>query len=274
VQAIGNTVVTCDEAIDPKCTTARALGSGVGLDHNDYAMKYVNSAGGTFDSSSAQLTLQGTVAHAFLVWGGDSDQTPLPPTPAARNQVSFTTPAGTTKVTADRLADNGTGKYSAYADVTKLVSADGTYSVADLQTGLGQASFGGWSLVVVVHNPALPQRLLVAVAPLVSVTGQSVAAVTVPTLAPLSAATGHLVAVGFEGDYSLTGDRIDLSGFVVENPYKGAIGGTRSPNDPNNFGTDVLDVAATGMNGAQLVLKPSTTNDRVIFAMAAISLDL
>ena len=85
VQAIGNTVLTC--AGSNSCPLADQFGAQTN-DHNNYEMAYVNTAGGQFNSSSADLALAGTVSRAFLVWGGDTtDGDASAPNPAARGAV-------------------------------------------------------------------------------------------------------------------------------------------------------------------------------------------
>lgn len=274
VLAIGNSVTTCDDA-SPGCASARdGSGTGTVLDHNSHLMQYVNTAGGTFDSSSARLVLTGTVSRAFLVWAGDVAQnSSVAPNAAARNTVSFTTPSGTSTVTADRIVDNSGSTYFAAAEVTSLMGGSGTYSVADIQTALDVATFGGWSLVIIEHDASMPERFLLAADPLVVMSGTPYT-LNVDLLTPMSNATGTLVAVGFEGDRSLPGDNVGLSGYSVTNPFHGEVPGTRNPSYDNCLGTDVFVDAVTGMNGSQLAFSAATSGDRVMLGIVAIALDL
>ncbi|MGB8859352.1 MAG: hypothetical protein WCC60_08850, partial [Ilumatobacteraceae bacterium] len=273
VVAIGNSVTTCSDG-NAACADAR-IGVGGAVNHNDFAMQYVNTAGGSFDSSSAQLAITGSVSRAFLTWGGDTDQGGTAPDPLAAGSVSFTTPTGTTTVTAAEVQSYSDGRYMAYAEVTSLVAGSGTYSVADIQTALGTASFGGWSLVVVTHDASLPERFLMVASPL-DVVGGARSSFSVSLLQPMSNASAALFAVGFEGDrsLSLSGDSVSLSGFSVPNAFRGAIPGTRDPSYENTLGTDLLVASATGLNGPQLAFSSATTNDRVMLSMVAIALDL
>jgi hypothetical protein len=275
---VGNSVVTCTDA-DPACGDARA-GIGTTLDHNSFAMQYVNTAGGTFDSSSAVLTLTGPVSRAVLVWAGDVDQGGSAPDAAAADTVSFSTPSGTTVVTADVLrgldaqVPSNPGMYVAYADVTALVTGPGAYSVADIQTALGQRSFGGWSLTVIEHDPALPERLLLITAPMAPISSATGPAFGLDLWHPMSNAAATLTAVGFEGDRTLTGDSVALSGCTVHNAFRGSVAGPRSPGDDNVFGTDVLVAPCAGLSGAQLSFGSATTDDRAVLALVAVALDL
>lgn len=283
LRAIGNTVVTCDD-LSPNCVDARAgTATGTAQDHNDHAMQFVKTAGGVINSSSAQLSVTGSVWRAYLAWSGDLDQGGLAPNPADFDKVSFTTPGGTTVVTADRTQNfdaavpGNLGMYAAYADVTDLVTGSGTYSVADVQTALGTASFGGWSLIVIDHDPSLPERFMMVTAPLKVVSGTSSATslsfgVDLPQ--PMSNASGQMVVAGFEGDRSLELDQVSLSGFVVSNPFQGVIDGARDVAFQNSLGTDVFVATTTGMNGGRLAFNSRSNNDRIILPLVGIALDL
>ena len=273
VVAIGNSVTSCTDT-DPDCPDARN-GLGSRLNHNDFAMQHVNTAAGAFNSSSAVLSLSGTVSRAFLVWGGDVVQG-LPPAlnAPARGTVTFGTPAGVTTVTADALQDNSGDTYFAYAEVTSLVTGSGTYSVADIQTALGTSGFGGWSLVVIEHNSSLPERFLMVTAPLDVVTTGTSSTFSVGLFSPMVDTNAALVVAGFEGERTLIGDNVSLSGFVVNNVFSGRAPGTRNPAFDNLLGTDVMVAAATGLNGPTLQFDATTTNDRIMVALVAVALDL
>ena len=271
VVAIGNSVTTCADT-DPACALART-GAGDMLNHLDFAMQHVNTAGGVFNSSTAALSMSGTVSRAFLTWSGDVAQgTPAAPNPAARNTVTFTTPAGVSTVVADQLKDNSGGTYFAIAEVTSLVTGSGTYAVADIQTALGQQSFGGWSLVVITHDASLPERFLMVTAPQQVVTSTASSSFTVNLLQPASTAT--LVAVAFEGDRLFASDKLSLSGFSLSNAFRGSVPAPRSPAYDNTLGTDVLVASVTGMSGVQLSFNAVTSDDQVMLAAVAVAVDV
>ncbi len=273
VLAIGNSVTTCSDLYGA-CADARD-GVGPSLDYHDFAMQYINTAGGVFNSSTATLSLSGTVSRAFLLWGGDVDQgLPAAPNQAARNTVSFGTPTGTTTVTATRLKDNAGASYFAYAEVTALVSASGVYSVADIQTSLGRAGFGGWSLVIIEHNPSLPERLLLVSMPLDVVVGSQTSSFAFDLLDPMVNATGSLFVAGFEGQRPLIGDEVSFSGVSVVNAFSCAVPATRNPAFDNTLGTDVMVIGASGMNGRRLSFTASTSDDRIMVGMVGVALDL
>ena len=267
VQAIGNSVMTCTGSTD--CALAQQFGAQ-NNDHHAYDMAYVNTAGGQFNSSSAQLALAGTVSQAFLVWGGvTAEGQSLAPSPSARGTVTFITPSGPTVVAADELGDGAGGVYTAVADVTHLVSSSGTYAVADVQTVEGEGTFGGWSLVVVVHHEALPERWLLVTAPLHSLSPERSyhTTVTLPGDVPMGA---HVVAIGFEGDPGLAGDRLDVGTLTIENPFRSEVPGVRTPGAPNTFGLDIVTTPMGTAAGPDLTVTASTGNDRVQLAFVAI----
>ena len=175
---------------------------------------------------------------------------------------------------ADDMLVETDGRYTAYAEVTSLVSGSGTYSVADIQTALGTASFGGWSLVVLEHDASLPERFLLVAAPIKAITTTDSVSFSVDLLHTMSNASATLVAVGFEAERTLTGDSATLGSFTVPNAFRGVMPGTRDPAYDNTLGTDLLVAQATGLNGSQLAFNAATTNDRVIVALVAIALDL
>lgn len=274
VVAIGNTVTTCNERASSECEVARD-GLGDDLDHNDYSMQYVNTAGGTFNSSSAALSLSGSVSRAFLVWGGDVQQSGSAPNSAARNTVTFITPSGSSTVTAAQLKDNPGSTYFAVAEVTSLVTGAGTYAVADVQTALGAASFGGWSLVVVEHDASLPERFMVVTAPLTVVSSTSADySFAVDLHTPMVDATAGVVVAGFEGERSLDGETVTVSGATFTNPFSGRVPGVRNPSYENTLGTDLLVTTATGLDGSQLTFTLSSPDDRVMLGVVALSLVL
>ena len=127
------------------CRCPRGTAIGNALDHNSHAMQYVNTA------AALQLVVRSVVvvgtARRAAARSGDLNQSGLAPEPADFDKVTFTTPAGTTTVTAtdwatfDGSVPSNPGLYAAHADVTTLATASGTYSVADIQTSIGAASF-------------------------------------------------------------------------------------------------------------------------------------
>ena len=153
-----NTVVTCLPQ-DGHCSE----------NNNTSDLGYVDegSIPGAIDSSLADLALPAgaTVLNATLQWGGNpagaSDDSP-----AALGAVTFVVPGGApTVIHASEAPLQTPGEaYAASADVTDLLrqlpSPNGTYQVADVQTGTGPRQFGGWSLLVAYRLPDAPLQAL------------------------------------------------------------------------------------------------------------------
>jgi VCBS repeat-containing protein len=160
--AIGNTSVACSTPTS-SCNSAKA--GAATSSNNDFTGVYVDVDGdaSTANSSQATLTLPtgASVLWAGLYWMGSAASTN-----SSRGSVKFATPsapyttiAGT--VTTGVVATLGGQPYSAVADVTSLVQASGTYTVADVTTTVGGLNArGGWSLVVVIRDPSQPLRNL------------------------------------------------------------------------------------------------------------------
>ncbi len=250
VAAIGNTVLDC--------TVVPCLPVDVDTDP------------GTINSSTADLNLTGTIAKALLVWSGDSDS-------PDRDKVKFITPGGSVDVVADSTQTGYSGGYAnayvAYKDVTTQVAAIGTYGLANLQTS--PSSYGGWSLIVVTHDAAQPERSLMIAVPLTYVTDgvPFEAALAGPSTPPVA----HVIVSAFEGDAQLLGDTLKLNGIdlVGVDPFHGAISGVpRNPELAFNRHVDLLDATAGNLGSGPATLDFATTNDPVMIAAMGIALDL
>jgi uncharacterized repeat protein (TIGR01451 family) len=274
---IGNTNMTCQASAT--CTNSQ---NGANNNLNDtYFMVYVNSDSDstTFNSSNATLSLPSgaQVQFARLYWGGNAVAGvggTAPPNVALSNTVRFATPASAyVTVTGSLLGvNNNTGQsviYAAYADVTSLVQAAGAgaYAIANIQAGTGVRNdvgesgglFAGWSLVVVYADPANALHSITIwdgfgrVEP--NTQGEAtIGGFVTPPSGPLSAAVG---VVAWEGDFGLTGDRLQVSGLDVSGPlnpatnfFNGSVSAygvqvPRSPSYLNQLGVDVDTVDAS-----------------------------
>jgi hypothetical protein len=166
IALVGNTLETCPSVGDATCAAARtATASGANNDDNNHNMVFVDadSDAGTFDSSSATVSIPATatVRFAGLYWGADltaGTNGVAAVNAAVRNTVSFKAPGASTytSLTADNVDDilpsagNTSQYYQGFKDVTSLVQAagNGSYSVANVQAGTGQNRYAGWSLVI------------------------------------------------------------------------------------------------------------------------------
>ncbi|MEP7043596.1 MAG: hypothetical protein ABI843_11070 [Dokdonella sp.] len=297
VQIIGNTLFSCTQGTNTPPATCLASvpvsGTGVtdvaNLNDNAYTMKPVNTAGGTTSSSSADLSLPtgAQILWAGLYWGADTSAGTggvAAATPAARNQIKFALPGGAYQsLTATQLdaVTSATNRYSAFIPVTAFVQAGGagTYRVADIQAGTGADRYAGWSLVIVVRDPAQPLRNLTVFDGLQTI---STSATTVNVSVsgfrtPLTGAfTARVGAVAYEGDLGSTGDQFKINGINLSNAVNpttnvfnstisrlGANITAKNPNFVNQMGfdADVFDasgILANGATGATLTFTTSS----------------
>jgi uncharacterized repeat protein (TIGR01451 family) len=263
IRIIGNAALTCNPAGPTGGGTCAAARNGTAAvladnNNNNHTMMYidVDSDSATFSSSSANLSLEGgsSVLWAGLYWGGD--QTTVT---SARGQCLFQTPGsfGYTSINANMVDQDGTNptRYQGYADVTDLVRAggSGTYTVANVTSRSGSTNtFGGWSLVVVYGNNALPLRNLTvfdgyqAIPPAQTLTISGF-------LTPLSGQiTTRVGVMAYEGDLGLLDDILQLNGTTITDAVhpannffnssiteQGVSVSARNPNYINNLGFDL-----------------------------------
>lgn len=299
-----NTIVQCPiDTVDPLlnsgCSGARAGTNARNNNTLDMTWLDVDADSSTFDSSSAQLLLPGTgnVLFAGLYWTGLQKKaavitgangyrsTPLaPPDATAIGTVKLAVPgaAGYTTVTAAQV-DTGaiaeSSGYTAFADVTSLVKAAGagTYTVANIQTGTGGNSFGGWSLVIAYSDPAEPLRNLTVFDGLAVVS--SSAFVDIPLSGFKTPTTGTVKTtigvVAAEGDWGATGDYLTLNDQLLTDAVhpanntenstianRGVHVTTKTPNWVNQLGYDSSLFQADGFlpNGATTAMFRAKTN--------------
>jgi uncharacterized repeat protein (TIGR01451 family) len=320
IAVIANTLETCP-AVASTCAAARAAvpiaSGGNNFSNNNFNMTYVNTDPGTvggvatFNSSSSQLSLPAgaTVLFAGLYWGADTSKgnsvgagpVPAPaPNAAANNQVGFKVPgaAGYSPVTASAPLDTSNGattRYSAFANVTSMVTAagSGTYSVANVQAGIGGDRYAGWAMFVVYHDSSDPPRNLTVDDGFQTVSSNS-PPITIPIGGFQTPPSGvPTVTVGFlayEGDTGITGDTASLDGFTANsaarpatNFFDGAISNfgvnvtTRNPDDVNNFAIDAAELSGTGAipNGAtSATVQLTTSGDTYFPAVVTFATDL
>jgi hypothetical protein len=247
VAIAANTVVAC--VPDPGATCATN-------NNNEQDLGRVSVGPGAVDSSSADLRLPAGAAVRFaaLEWGGDPTGAP---DPAHIGTVQFTTPGGhPVTVEATSLRTAGQAAYAAHADVTAIVrglaDANGTYTVADVQTGEGAGAFGGWSLIVVYRQADLPRRAIAvfddpAATPraLTRVGGETDVVFSLPGVpAPAQPTDVQVGVVAYEGDLGVTGDTVTVNGLTAGEPtnfFASAItvgDSPREPSFPNQYGFD------------------------------------
>jgi hypothetical protein len=157
-----------------------------------------------------------------------------------------------TRVAADEVAVAdlpGRPAYQAFADVTGLVRehGPGPWWVADIPAATGAGAYAGWSLVVVVEDPAAGYHQAMVLDTAAAVFDDP-GGVRLPLAGLLPAAVPATVdTVAWEGDADLTGDRVLLNGAPLTpgagerdpaNAFAGSARGAQG--DPMAFGTDVV----------------------------------
>ncbi|CAB4695702.1 unannotated protein [freshwater metagenome] len=264
IEIVGNTLMTCNTAT-PGCAGARTAPvsstANSAVNNNAYAMQYVDvdSDSSTFNSSQSTLALPAgaTVLFAGLYWGGEvtaGSGGSAAPTTSARNTVKLKAPGASsyTTITAS-VVDDGDIIYQGFADVTSRVAAagNGTYTVANVQTGTGADRLGGWSLVIAYRDTSQPARNLSVFDGLKSINGSSSGSISVSGFKtpPAGQVNTTLGFVTYEGDLGLVGDGASLNGVALADAQhpsgnffdsRSSRGGNlrtgNNPSYPNNMG--------------------------------------
>ena len=298
VISLGNTLLTCDEA-EAGCSQARSrVGSGGRLDNGAYNMVPVDVDGdlSTANSSSARLDLPAgsRVLSAQLYVAGDL-LGPVPsPNPAANGRVVIRSPRGlSTPVNAERVDVVGSSRYQDVVDVTDIVRRGGAgrWTVGGAQLATGSGAFGGWSLIVVVADPAAPLRSMVVLDGLTSVNDTDLPPFVVGgfTVPPSGHRAATLHTVAFEGDAGIGQDQLSLAGRPVTdaaNPLGNTFNSSASnlgsaaagvfPAAGNLFGVDVdrFDVSDRLVPGSTTAtIGLTTTQDVFLLGAAAFTVD-
>jgi hypothetical protein len=267
----GNSVVTCDEALDEHrvpeaapCADARR-GVGEGILNNNYQMKYVNTdpaatgPHGVPIRSASEAALRfppgaKRIAYARLYWGAMRGMdTPDGPEILGLDQIrtlNLRVPGEGfyRTVTADSDIGYMRGEveygYQATADVTPLVRAAGagSYTVANLSAMAMPYAWGAWTLVVAYESDREPLRRLQlwdgyrtvdADAPPVAL---SLGGLGVPKQGPVRARLGYIT---YDGDRTLGGDHAEVQSTTGA---RTPLSGTTDPPE------DVMNSTAGGMS--------------------------
>ena len=199
-------------------------------DNNDFNMVYEDwdADPSTWMSTSDSLTLGpcAQVSFAGLYWA--SRITGNTPNYAFRNQIQIrSTGQDYIDLTADELFDFDAGYFNAYfcfADVTEWVQGNqvnARYTIADIVSVQDDASWGGWTLVV-VYEDALQSMRNLTVFDGFAFINSSNNQVDVPIegfVTPLNGPVSfELGAVAYDGDRNSSGDQMAFNGagsFVI-----------------------------------------------------------
>lgn len=268
-------------------------------------MRYVDIDGdqNTLNSSSATLTLEGEeecseIIYAGLYWSGRSHNGSSSPNTFTvsgkeldKRKVKLKKAGGTyQEITAgqDDIYYPTTSDgfmYSAYADVTDYVRANGAgeYFVADMAlregNGGGTGYYGGWGLVVVYKNPAMKWRDITVFDGHGYVTGSATVSHQLSVSGFRAAQNGDVaVTLGMmagEGDVGIPGDYFQIrnaadsnwiylnhGGNATTNFFNSSIytgGNSRNPNLQNNTGLDI-SIFDLDNNGNQIIANNQTSS--------------
>ncbi|MFI7130271.1 sigma-70 family RNA polymerase sigma factor [Nonomuraea sp. NPDC050153] len=275
VRAIGNSLLTCPEA-GSGCAEARRRQHGR-RDNDLWPMTVLDQddSSGTAASSGAALSLPkgSRVVWAGLYWSASATTAgPIKVRPPGQRRYTLVKPDDVA------LRELPSGPvYQAYADVSELVAAspgNGTWWAADMPMEEGVSRHAGWSLVLVVTDPAEPysQAMVLDAA---TVVGGPAGRVHIPLggLRP-SASPARVELVTWEGDADLKGDKVSLGS------------GALAPEGGDRDASNVFDESSTGAAemtfgvdvdtiGAELGVDPGLTivtdKDVVLFGVAALS---
>ncbi|HKA04939.1 MAG TPA: hypothetical protein VKD67_11430 [Acidimicrobiales bacterium] len=290
VAMAANTVIACEPAPGDPCDPNN---------NNEKKLGRISVGPGDFDSSSADLHLPAgaTVRYALLQWGGNPAAAP---DPKKVGTVALTTPNGrSVTVNAAMVRRAGDRAYTARADVTSIVrglaDANGTYTVADVQTGDGPGQFGGWALIVAYHQPDVPRRAIAvfddpSAAPGVLTPvneGADVVYSLAGIAAPATAADVQLGVVGYEGDRSIASETVTVGTVKAGDPEDNnffsssiAVGGaTRFPSNDNQYGFDahlltVPKAFAPGDTGPKVTVHVGSGKDLIYLGAVSVVVSL
>ncbi|MEQ4721993.1 sigma-70 family RNA polymerase sigma factor [Nonomuraea sp. B19D2] len=275
VRAIGNSLLSCPEDREG-CLEARRRQRGQ-RDNDLWSMTVLDRDNdpGTHASSGAELTLPkgGKVVWAGLYWSASTAEAgPIKIRPPGRREYVTVQPGDVA------VRDLPLGPvYQAYADVSELVAASrrhGTWWAADAPLEEGVSRHAGWSLVLIVTDPAEPYSQAV-VLDAATVVGGAAGRVHLPLggLRP-AASPARVELVTWEGDADLRGDKVSLGSGALA-----PVGGDRDAANvfdesssgaaEMTFGVDVDTISAE--LGVDPGLTIATDKDVVLFGAAALS---
>ncbi len=300
----GNSVLTCP-AGSAGCSDVQigVTSTGDAANNNSHDMVYVDTDNDatTFNSSTALVNLpqNARVLWAGLYWGGrtrtgSNGTGAAAPDSSLKNTVRLRSPLtnGYITVTASTCDDaTGVGNdaltgqvYQCLSEVTNQVpsTGNGSYTVANVQTGTGQNRFGGWGLVIVYEDPSQPLRNLVVYDGFGLVLDQNMSgSVNINLSGFRSPASGNVItrvgAIAYEGDQGAGGDSFRLNGVAISDTANeqdnffnaritrlGSSITQRSPSYFNNLGFDLKLVEVVNLlanNSTNAVLKLDTSGD-------------
>ncbi|RYF24918.1 MAG: hypothetical protein EOO42_04795 [Flavobacteriales bacterium] len=184
----------------------------------------------TVNSSSADLIVPSTtgcykIVYAGLYWSAVIKGT------ASIDDVKFKVPGATayenikgTRIYYQNATNGKTNSYACYADVTSLVSAQGTgtYTVANVSTATGgrpneEGLSAGWSLFVVYEDPKLPSKYITSFDgfSIISSTNNLTIPVSGFKTIPSGPVRAKYAFSAIEGDRPYSGDFLQINGSTI-----------------------------------------------------------
>ena len=280
IRIVGNTVMTCSGANCGSTVLDGTTATTANLNNNNQTMVNVDvdtsdpGLNGYNNSSSASFTLPpgATILKAFLYWYGEGASAAVT---TQRGQVKLrTSGVGSYDViTASAIyqsAAPGAGVgYNSVADVTSYVpQASTTFTVAGIATQSGSAdTYGGWSLVLVLADPAEPFRKLTVFDGLKAVGSGAPVTINLNLGAnatpPAGVVSMRMGVVAGEGDRGTVGDALSVRSYaspgLAPNVYAtlpNELGATN-----NFFNSSITRIGAGGASEAVVAKDPNYINN-------------
>jgi uncharacterized repeat protein (TIGR01451 family) len=278
IRIIGNTVMTCSGAA---CNSTILDGtSTINLNNNSQTMVNVDvdtsdpGLNGYNNSSSASFTLPtgATIVKAFLYWYAEGASAAVT---TQRGQVKLRTSGvgSYSTVTASAIYQSaapaaGVG-YNSVADVTSLVpQSSTTFTVSGVATYAGQTdTYGGWSLVLVLADPAEPFRKLTVFDGLKAVGSGAPVTINLNLGAnatpPSGAVSMRMGVVAGEGDRGTVGDALAVRSYaspgLAPNAYTTMANELGATN--NFFNSSITRIGPGGASEAVVAKDPNYINN-------------
>ncbi len=270
----------------------------------------------TLNSSRADLNLPAgsTVLFAGLYWSGSApnndpnkDKVKL----LGPGDTAYVQQTATVTDIDNPTAAGATGiYYQSFKDITTLVQTkgNGSYWVGDIASTATSNTYAGWSMVVVLQNSIYPVRNLSVFDGFGKVSTATTADSTLdipigPFLTPPSGTVNASVGfVAWEGDATITGDKAlfkngtapagtpnsafitladatsTANDFFNSSITKSGVNiSSRFPNDVNNLGVDIDQLAIPGLlpNGAtNATIRLTTAGDTILPGVVTFAVDL
>ena len=294
--------------------------------NNGTNMQYIDIDGdaSTFNSTTADLTIPVAtpgcyrIRFAGLYWAGvykpsnigaEVDRSKLGDVKfklPGGNYIDITSTATEPTVIFDSFDVNQTVSsnnfgYAAYKDVTALVQAlpdaNGTYGVANIQSGLGDNTSGGWNLVIVYEDPLTTAKNIDIFNGFSNIRSGDPALdipITGFNAIPIGPVRAQLAFAALEGDRAFIDDRLRINGTSMTIPTRPAnnffnstindINGAyddRNINSTNLLGFDagIINVPNPGNSviansATNATVRLQTNNDSYVYYMNAFAIEV